>query len=372
MKKLLIVACVLGFAGLLHAQATDTTVCDILKNPAAFNNKIVKIKGTVSAGFDSFIVQAPKCGHQVDGIWLQYPEGAKVKSGPDAVITIQPARNFAGTFTPAPARTPVTLSVDKEFKKFDSSLADRMHTNGACLGCARNLVAATLVGRIDAVKPELHRDASGKITAITGFGNLNRYPVRLVLQSVADVDSQRIDVDKDSALKPTASEADASQRVSQSFASAIAFNDHPKRAADAFGKQGDNNGVVVAFTQPGVEASALEAQSTSDSPDGVIFDVLINSDHVKKEAMPLAIAHLGEHIADFRTPESTLEDAVLYQYEYRAWITTMLTAMKTGEKSIQIPGGYTLWSASANQADLNANTDMALTAFFADQACLSR
>ncbi len=372
MRKLLMLVCVASLTCMLHAQATDTTVCDVIKNPDAFNNKIVKIKGTVSAGFDSFVIHDAKCGHQIDAIWLQYPEGTKAKSGPDAVITLQPAQNFAGKFTPAPARTPVTLTADKEFKKFDSSLADRMHTSGVCLGCARNFVTATLVGRIDAVKPELSRDASGKIIGITGFGNLNAYPVRMVLQSVSDVDSQRIDVDKNSTLKATASEADASQRVSQSFASSIAFNEHPKRAVDAYGKTGDNNGVVVAFTQPSVEAATLETQSSTSSPDGIIYNVLINGDHVKKEVMPLAIAHLGEHIADFRTPESTLEGAVLYQYEYRAWITTMLTAMSTGEASIQIPGGYILWSKSANQADLNANTDAALTAFFADQAYLSR
>lgn len=372
MKKLLTLACILGFAGLLHAQAANTTVCDILKNPAAFNNKVVSIKGTVAAGFDSFIIQGPQCGQQIDAIWLEYPEGTKAKSGPDALITLQPAKNFAGKVAPEPARTPVTLNADKMFKKFDSSLADRMKTSGVCLGCARNLVSATLTGRIDAVKPELTRDASGKITSIAGFGNLNAYPVRLVLQSVADVDVQRIDVDKNAAIKATETEAEASPHVSESFASSIAFNDHPKRATDAFGKQGDNNGVVVAYTQPSVETAAFEGQATTDSPDGVIFHVLLNSDHVKKEIMPLAIAHLGEHIADYRTPEPTLQDAVLYQYEFRGWITSMLTAMSTGQPSIQIPGGYTLWSKTENQAELNADTDTALKAFFADQACLSR
>jgi hypothetical protein len=372
MKRILALACLIGFSSMLNAQATDTTVCDVLKNPAAFNNKIVQIKGTVAAGFDSFILQGPDCGKSVDAIWLQYPDGTKAKSGPAAMVVLQPAQNFAGKVAPAPARTPVTLDASKDFKHFDSALASQMKGDDMCLGCSKNMVEATLTGRIDAVEPIQQRDASGKITALAGFGNLNLYPVRLVIQSVSNVVEHPIDFKKDAAIAGTASEAEAAPRVSQSFASSISFQEHPKRAAEAFGKQGDNNGVVVIMTNPGTLSDKLDSQSPTQSPDGVLYNCLMNSDRLKGDAMARAIAHIGEHIADIRQPEPTISSTNLYQLEYRAWMTTMLSAMITGQKVLEIPGGYTLYSSARPQTNLNSNTDAAMTAFFSTEAMLSR
>ena len=70
MKRLL----ALVFAGIfscgLHAQIVDATVCGILENPQSFNGKIVRVKGTVSAGFDTFMIKGDGCGRKVNGIWL--------------------------------------------------------------------------------------------------------------------------------------------------------------------------------------------------------------------------------------------------------------------------------------------------------------
>ena len=87
-------------------RSVDTTVCDVVKNPQSFNGKMVRIKGTVVAGFDEFVIKdsGPDCGYQVNGIWLSYPQGTKGKAGPVAVVEVQPAHNFAGTYT-APTRT---------------------------------------------------------------------------------------------------------------------------------------------------------------------------------------------------------------------------------------------------------------------------
>ena len=102
-----------------------------------------------------------------------------------------------GKYTP-PSRTPVTLDKGKDFKTFDSLLAQK-HEKGAdmCLGCTRYEVTATLVGRLDAVADaSLAYDASGKIVGFGGFGNMNAYPARLVLQSVSDVTPKEIDFSK--------------------------------------------------------------------------------------------------------------------------------------------------------------------------------
>jgi hypothetical protein len=97
MKRALTFVFVLGFSCCLYAQAVDTTVCEILNHPQSFNGKIVRIKGTVVAGFDQFVVKGADCGINVNkNIWLSYPEGTKAKAGPAAMVQFQPARNFAG------------------------------------------------------------------------------------------------------------------------------------------------------------------------------------------------------------------------------------------------------------------------------------
>src|ERR1700744_4118744 len=128
----------------LHAQVTDATVCDVLKNPQSFDNKIVRIKGTVTAGFDQFVIHDADCGQDVNGIWLSYPQGTKAKAGPMAMLELKPAKNFGGTVAATAARTPVTLDKSKDFKEFDNQLS-QVHSkgNGLCMGCIQNQVTAT-------------------------------------------------------------------------------------------------------------------------------------------------------------------------------------------------------------------------------------
>ena len=151
MKRFVTLVFVLGFACCLYAQTVDTTVCNILDNPQSFNGKIVRIKGTVYAGFDQFVVKGADCGINVNkNIWLSYPEGLKAKAGPAVMVHLQPARNFAGD-VPAVQRTPVELDKNnKDFKQFDSLLATPYKKGGMCLGCNKFEVTATLVGRLDA------------------------------------------------------------------------------------------------------------------------------------------------------------------------------------------------------------------------------
>ena len=62
---------------------------------------------------------------------------------------VQPAHNFTGTYNAR--RTPVTLDKSKDFKHFDSLLAQTRYKNGVCFACFKNKVNATLVGRLDGV-----------------------------------------------------------------------------------------------------------------------------------------------------------------------------------------------------------------------------
>jgi hypothetical protein len=366
-KTLLALAAFCILSSAIHAQVVDTTVCEILKNPQSFNGKTVRVKGTVSAGFDQFVIKGADCGQHVDSIWLSYPEGTKGKAGPAAILQLQPALNFAGSFT-AVDRTSVQLEKNKDFKQFDSLLSTPAKVSGLCLGCVRNEVNATMVGRLDGTRVELRRDASGKIVGISGFGNLNAYSARLVLESVSEVVAQEYDYSKPAG--PVAASGDSN--VATEFAGHGPLSEQPKRAIGAFGKEGDDNGVNVGFGGLNEATKSAETKGGQSSPDGVLFNCLIDGSRLKGDDMSRAMTHLGEHIADLRNPEQGNEKPSLYLLEYRAWLTTALGAIGTGQKSLTLPGGYLVWSSSWPQASLNKNTNDALTAFLASQALLSK
>ena len=188
MKKLVLLctAILLGVCSAAQGQAVNATVCEILKNPQAFNGKTVQVQATVRAGFDMFILVGDNCGQGVNGIWLSYPEGTKGKAGPAVVLEFQAAKSFTGK-TDTTQRAQVTLEKSKEFKQFDSLLSTAYKSGGLCIGCVKNEVTATLTGRLYASETSLKRDTSGHIVEIGGFGHLNMYKTRLVLQSVTGV-----------------------------------------------------------------------------------------------------------------------------------------------------------------------------------------
>lgn len=245
----------LAATGGLSAQAMDTSVCDVLSNPQSFDGKIVRIKATVEAGFDEFIIKGSGCNQSVNAIWLAYPEGTKAKAGPAAFVQLQLASNNPATVTVA-SRPPIKLEKNKDFKQFDSFLSTPSKAGGMCLGCIRYTVAATLIGRLDSgSSPGIVRDGNGKVVALNGFGNLNRYRVRFVLQSVTDVAAQEIDYTKNAAASRDESQVDPSggDPVAAAHQAARAFNpgstsaEQVERAAAAFGKEGEDNGVEVGF-----------------------------------------------------------------------------------------------------------------------------
>lgn len=53
------------------AIAQQVTICELKKNPGAFNHKLVKLTGFVSHGFEDFGVYDPECANWPQ-IWLEY------------------------------------------------------------------------------------------------------------------------------------------------------------------------------------------------------------------------------------------------------------------------------------------------------------
>ncbi len=397
MKRFMVLmGLLLTFACGLHAQAAappagpvEVKVCDVVKNPASFDGKMVRIKGTVVAGFDEFVIKDaadPNCGFPVNAIWLSYPQGSKAKSGPVAIMTAQPAHNFAGTLN-TPTRTPVTLDKSKDFKQFDSLLA-QPHQKGLdmCLGCARYEVTATLVGRLDTVADAaVKRDASGKIVGFGGFGNMNAYPARLVLASVSDVAPKEIDYSKtdaiskgDSAMGPPPGSGGGSE-FDDPFAAALRLASHvaagpaadqTQRAVAVFPKAKEQNGVSVVHGV-GNEVTP-DGPGTKDSPDGVLYNCVLNPDRLQGASMVVALFHVGQHIADLRSPKPDNVDAPFLVYENDAWVVTSIAAIVGGQKYLTLPGGYLFynvaWSADARPDQMEA----ALKDFLSNEALLSR
>jgi hypothetical protein len=390
MKRVLFLGLLLcGFAVGAKAQAVDTDVCAIVKNPTAFDGKIVRIKGIAVAGYDEFIIKAADvCGFPVDGIWLEYPTGTKGKAGAVALVTAMPAKNYSGPYK-APTRTPVVLDKNnKDFKTFDSALAAPRKGPGMCLGCFKSTVSATFVGRLDAVaNVAIKRDASGKVTDFGGFGNANAYPARLVLQSVADVTPKDIDYSKlddiFKGMKPgfggpggmnmsqngMFDAVAKAQELAKSMVGVPAGETVQKDVA-VFPKSGEHNGVVVSYSATNELPKDEVAQK--DSPDGVQYTAFLNLDRLDNSSQTLSIIHLGHHIADMKTPAPGGEAAPMFIGEYNAWTMTVLGGVMSGQKTIGLPGGDLLWNGAWPEGERNTKIDEALRDFLAKTAALSQ
>lgn len=356
----------------LSAQVVDANACDILANPQSFDGKIVRIQGTVLAGFEDFLIKPAGCDPSKGTIWLDYPEGTKAKAGPAALIQFQLAQNN-GASAPAPSRAAVKLEKNKDFKQFDSLLSTPAHTNGVCMGCVRYMVVAFLVGRLDAGGTGIVRNKDGKVVGVDGFGNLNSYNARLVLQSVSNVSPEEIDYSKNAVqAKSDSQESQGGDPVAAAHQTARAFParspaaNQIERAAAAFGKPGEDNGVEVGFGTANEVTKDEGAKGSHNSPDGLLFNCTFDVDRLKGQALTIAISHIGTHIADVRDPQkgADLRDAM--QPEIHTWKVSVLTAIGNRQTSLMLPGGYLIWNAAWPEADRDKMVHEGISKFLAD------
>ncbi len=353
--KLFVILCLLSAAATVSAQAVDAKICDILAHPSSFDGKIVRVTGTAIAGFDEFVLKDASCRQAINSIWINYPEGTKAKAGPAAMLTLQLAKN-SPVDQAAPKRTPVSLDANKDFKQFDSLLSAQPKTAGRCLGCVRSMVTATLTGRIDAVDQPALEKTGKAFTAVRGFGNLNRYPARIVLQSVSNVAGSEIDYSKPAPL------GDGEVELGLSA-------DLPSRAVDAYGAEGDDNGVILVLSPANSLPKDDGAKGTANSPDGLLLHATFDGDRLKGPAMSEAMAHIGTHIADLREAPNGRS---LSKLEARAWSATILVAVSQKEKTLTLPGGYLLWNSAWSDAERQKALPGALSGFLFDWSALGR
>ncbi len=161
-----------ALAGLLapgvYARPVNTSLCEILKDPARYDGQIVTFDAQVLMGFEVSGLRIPSddpandCGL----IWLSYPEGSPVTH-----MTMS-ARD------PGPERPAVTLRRDRTLRRFQRLLDATVYPReegSVCMSCSRYRVTAQVTGRLD-VAPQG-----------SGFGHLNAHRMQLVLQRVQNV-----------------------------------------------------------------------------------------------------------------------------------------------------------------------------------------
>ena len=353
-----------SLGGVAAAQTVDAKVCDVVGHPTKYDGKTVRLTGTVQVGVDSFLMRGDDCG---DALWLSYPAGTKAKSGPATVVTLQLASD--ATATPTPARPAVTLERNPDFETFDKLLSEKVKTPGLCLGCVKNNVKATLVGRIDGtLNSGLTRDASGKITSLDGFGNMNQYGARMVIQSVSSVTAQPIDFSKAPKVDSDNQGGGDKNYVGLAEKSETAYpKDSPaiqqiQAAIDAFGKPGVDNGVVVSFGDTANVPAGEGTKAAKPAPGGVVYTASFDPEKLKGFGLSLALVHDGAEINDLRATDAK-SFAIM---EHDAWQMFLVVTIGARQKSLTVPGGTVLWSEGWPAAERSSTAESNLQQYLID------
>ncbi len=368
MKRIFVLIGVLfGFGCGLHAQAAapvDVNVCDVVKSPASFDGKMVRIKGTVVAGFDEFVIKDatdPNCGFQVNAIWLSYPQGSKAKSGPAAIVTAQPAHNFAGTLKTPGAHAGDTGQEQGLQAVRLAACADAPEGRGHVPG------VRALRGDGDADRTPGYRgrcdDEARCFGQDRGPGRIRQHE-RLSRAAGAGIGVRR-DAEGDRLFEDRrdhegrcgdkrAARLGRRRRIRRSLCrGSAAGGAHGSRSGGRSG-QGGRRAVSQAEGAEwrercvcGVGNEAMpEGQGTKDSPDGVLYNCVFNRDHLQGNAIVYALFHIGHHISDMRSPKAADQDSPFIIDENNAWVITSVAAIVSGQKYLTLPGGYLFYNAA--------------------------
>jgi hypothetical protein len=131
-----------------HQKPVDSTICAILANPPAFNNKMVRIRGSFVGNFEYSELNDPACH---GALWLRYSPSTLVAS-------VEPT-NVLGSEDSEGKRilpVPVVLVRDSKFERFNALVRMNPTDRVPLIGETVQHVTATFVGRVDAVSNEVH------------------------------------------------------------------------------------------------------------------------------------------------------------------------------------------------------------------------
>jgi len=172
-------------------QPILTSVCAVVKEPAAFDNKLVKIRGYVTANFEYSVLADDSCSER--GIWFVFADG----SGPPSLSVWANGKAPKKTSTKielVPLRLLRDSNYDALVKYWSLSekgkaCADAPPPADLLPDCRTYRVTATFVGRLDGVssqtrmKHQKHPDSTNR----EGFGLMGMFDAQIVVQSVEHV-----------------------------------------------------------------------------------------------------------------------------------------------------------------------------------------
>lgn len=176
-------------AAAARQKTIDTTMCEILKNPSAFNNTIVRVRGHFWGNFEYSELSEDGCS---GSIWFAYGSG----EGPPNLVVYVAGRAEPGAADSEGRRilpVPVKLVEDRSFRRFErlvkvGAVEDARPQGDDPTKFVFHQVTATFVGRIDAVSPDIHafhlkRKPMDRADFL-GFGQMGLFDAQFVLQSV--------------------------------------------------------------------------------------------------------------------------------------------------------------------------------------------
>jgi hypothetical protein len=174
----------------------ETTVCKIVEDPSAFNNKLVKVRGYVHGNFEYSVLADERCPD--NGIWFAFAGG----SSPPWLTTTTNGRGTPGgkdSKGRAAPPVPVRLIRDSNFEElkhyWELSVKGDACTDGPPPAvppdCTTYRVTATFVGRVDGVSKEVHlahlKRSPRDPVDWRGFGQMGMFDAQIVVQSVEKV-----------------------------------------------------------------------------------------------------------------------------------------------------------------------------------------
>lgn len=178
----------IGTALLLAASAraktpNEVSACDLVKDPAKYNQQLVRVRGKISIGFEDFSLQTHDCGGRLTGIWLAY-------GGDEPTPIISTAndreRRPGSLFKVDGIPVPLTRNANLELFKRRTAAVRLAGPDKLCQysECRLYEVSATLTGIFFAAAPD---------SPLSGYGHLACCHL-LAIEKVSQIEARRTSV----------------------------------------------------------------------------------------------------------------------------------------------------------------------------------
>lgn len=167
----------------------DTTVCNVVDHPSAFNNKMVRIHGYFFGNFEYSDLGADGCS---DAMWFVYGNG---EGPPGLVAYVNGGARPGAEDVDGKLILPIAVKLvqDASFRRFEKLVkagakADALSENENPDAIVFHRVSATFIGRIDGVSDDVHafhlkRHPTDRADFL-GFGQMGLFDAQFVLHSV--------------------------------------------------------------------------------------------------------------------------------------------------------------------------------------------